>query len=159
MRTDVIIDRKLVVCPNASTLGFGKWKAQVGNLVLFKENDKIVTGRMIGRIQYGYSDGKSLKNFLVVICISPRLDWTFERWVNPKDVTEIYDLKNEYAKHVEVLEHFLSDELVKAPIDEVRACSRDWSSLKLKRAYEAKREQELREYEARKAAKEGVTSA
>jgi hypothetical protein len=159
MRTDVIIDKKQVVCRNTSTLGFSKWKAQVGNLLLFKEGGRIVTGRMIGRIQHGYFDGKSLKNHLVVICISPRLDWTFERWVDPNDVTEIYDLNSEYARHAEVLEHFFSVELTKAPIDEVRACSRDWYSLKSKRAYEAKREQELREYEARKAAKEDTTNA
>lgn len=54
---DATIDRKAVRLPNACTLGYGKYRAQYGDLVTFKEHYTDSTygtriGRVAGRIVY-----------------------------------------------------------------------------------------------------------
>lgn len=151
MRTDAIIDKRQVRCPNASHLGYDKWKAQVGDLITFREGDHgITTGRMIGRIHYAPPCGESpaINNWLLVIGINSMLDHTFERWANPADVTRVQSLREQQA----VMGYFLSDEILKAPIEEVRRGTTDgWTTLSRYRAYTAERDKAQAEYESRKA--------
>jgi len=138
MRTDAIIDRRQVRCPKASTLGYGKWKAQVGDLVLFTEGQQTRTGRMIGRIHYAPACGESpiIRDYLLVVCLNDSLDHTFERWVNPADVQRVEALREQQP----VMAYFLSADLVKSPIDEVRRSTTDgWTTLAKYRAYMAER--------------------
>lgn len=51
MREDVKIDRKQVRCPNASHLGFDKYNAQVGDIILYQDGDTERIARMAGRIE------------------------------------------------------------------------------------------------------------
>lgn len=37
MRTDVTIDQRQVHCPNACTLGFGRYQARFGDFIQYKE--------------------------------------------------------------------------------------------------------------------------
>jgi hypothetical protein len=157
MRTDITIDRKQVKCPNASMLGFGKWKAQVGNLVTYRVtytdgSSREETGRMVGRIAYGsnLTTGGSLRNHLVLLSISSDLTHTMERWIDPKDVVRIHDIDEEYLQIRSVMNWFLSADLTKAPVEEIRQClSHGSRTLDSYRDYKAKRLSDLNEYETR----------
>lgn len=130
MRTDATIDKKQVKCPNASMLGYGKWKAQVGDLIHFQDQSTRRIARMIGRIAYApglMDDNKPIRNYILAVAITgDMLDHSHERWINPADVLRVESIRNQ----AEVIAYLLSDEMVKAPIDEIRRCSSEgWSSL------------------------------
>lgn len=93
MRTDVRIDRKQVKLPNSTNLGFGKWKAQFGDVVRFDESGHDMYGRIIGRIAHAHRpDGDpDVRGWLVVIALGSNLSFPMERWVNPADVRECFN--------------------------------------------------------------------
>jgi len=152
VRTDATIDRRQVRLPNASTLGYGKWKAQVGDLVVFKETEHHYShGRMIGRVHYASGhDGQPIRDYILVIVLNETLDHTYERWVNPKDVVSCYTLQTENTDRRKVCEYFLSDELVKSPIDEIRRSTEYGSATVYKyRKAMAQRKAEQEDFERR----------
>jgi hypothetical protein len=134
MRTDAVIDKVQVECPDSSTLGFDKTKAQVGDLVFyhFGDDGPIFHGRMIGRIHHAPAIGNDkgpIKNWLLVAQLSPFLDQVYERWINPLWVVRVNAISGD-MRQKDILAWFMSDDMVKAPQDEVRACvSEGWSSL------------------------------
>jgi hypothetical protein len=92
MRTDCTIDKRQVRCPNACTIGYGKWRAQVGDLLTFQDGAQIRCGRMIGRVHYAPAisgETHPVRDYILVVGLSTALDHTFERWVNPVDVTYV----------------------------------------------------------------------
>jgi len=103
---------------------------------------------MIGRIHYAPACGETpvIRDHLLVIGLSERLDHTFERWVNPSDVLSVESIRDQHA----VMEYFLSDAMIKAPIEEVRrSTTSGWSTLDKYRAYMAKQEAAQADYERR----------
>ena len=127
MRTDATFDRRLVICKHATHLGYGKVRAQVGDLVLTKDG---LLGRMIGRVVRAPrldGDRKPIKNWILVVAmVGQMLEHTHERWIDPDDVVRVESVRNQ----IDVLSCFLSPELAKAPIDEVRRYSSEgWSTL------------------------------
>ena len=85
------IDRQAVRLPNASTLGYGKWRAQYGDLITFREGEQTRTGRVAGRVAYappltGQYAAPAVKNHLYVIAFGDDLTHAFVRWVDPADV-------------------------------------------------------------------------
>lgn len=148
MRTDVTIDKKQVPCPNASRIGYDKYKAQVGDVITYTERGQEHTARMIGRIVHAPSLGETpaIKGWILAIRINHELDHTCERWINPADVTRVQSLRD----HRRVMEYFLSDDLTTAPIEEIRqSTSAGWSTLTAYREWKAKQAQDLKDYEAR----------
>lgn len=94
MRNDVTIDRKQTgYLPNTSTLGYGKYKAQFGDVVLFTEANHVRIGRVIGRIKSAPRIGNDpdLRGHLVVLTLGQNLTHAFERWVAPEDVIECFN--------------------------------------------------------------------
>ena len=127
MRKDAQFDKRLVLCKNATTFGFGKMRAQVGDLVLTKDG---LSARMVGRITYAPqldSTDKPIRNWILgVAMIGQLLEHTHERWIDPLDVVRIEPIRNQ----LDILTYFLSAELVKADIEEIRLCaSEGWSTL------------------------------
>lgn len=97
MRTDVQIDRKQVHCPNASGIGYGKYKAQFGDIVIASADGHVTIGRVAGRIAYATAIGEDrgpIRDWLVVVALSSNLTFPMERWINPADVIEVYDPQN-----------------------------------------------------------------
>ena len=136
MRTDAVIDRVQVICRGASTLGYGKWKAQVGDLILFrqfKEDTTLTLGRMIGRVHYAPAlegDSKAVHDHILCLCINSMLDYTFERWVDPANVVIVHPMDTHSPHRRDVVMSFLSDDLIKAGVEEVREMmSARWSTL------------------------------
>jgi hypothetical protein len=153
MRTDATIDKRQVRCPNASTLGFGKWKAQVGDFILFKEGDRQVCGRVIGRVHYAPPCGESpaVRDSVLTICLGDHQNFTMERWVKPEDVLYIESMDGEQGeKRRAVMAWFLSDEIVQAPIEEVRKSTTDrWSTLAAYRQWRQKLNADIADLKSR----------
>lgn len=121
MRTDAVIDKRMVECKHLiPTLGFDKWVAQVGDLILFDDGGGVKAGRMIGRIKDApdlANPGKRLKNLILVIAITDGLfGGMHERWVRPEDVRRITPVRNQ----IDSLMGLFSDDLLRMPIDTAR---------------------------------------
>lgn len=97
MRTDCKIStRKKIHCVNATSIGFGKYMAEVGDLIVYKEhyNDDsygMRTARMIGSVTAPKVDPADavIKDWLLVLTLSDDCHTCFERWVNPIHVVEV----------------------------------------------------------------------
>lgn len=98
MRTDARIDRKQVLLPHlvGHTLGFDKWKAQFGDVVMFHYgniNNNHEIGRVAGRIAYAPSiepGEQPIENWLLIIAFSHDMTHVMERWINPSQVVRCY---------------------------------------------------------------------
>jgi hypothetical protein len=116
MRTDVTIDKKQVKCPNSSFLGYSTYKAQFGDLLEWQSpSSERQIGRMIGRIAYApklETSDNDVTGWIVVCALSNSLDHVYERWINPEWVNRITP-KSRLPEHREVLESFLSDDILK----------------------------------------------
>jgi hypothetical protein len=133
MRTDARFDKRQVICRNSSFLGYSKGTARVGDLVFTKHG---LLARMIGRITYAPAlepNDKPIKNWILAVgMVGDLLEHTHERWINPEHVVRVEAIRNQ----LEVLKYFLSDEMIKAPIEEMRlCCSEGWSTLDAYRAW------------------------
>lgn len=138
MRTDASFDARQVRCPNATTLGYGKRNAQVGDLIIFKEGERTQLGRMLARITYAPAltgDKTSIRNWLCVAVLHQGIH-IGERWVNPTDVLEV---KRITKRTLDTVACFFGADLRKTSkrnITEARMCvSEGWSSLKAFRAW------------------------
>lgn len=79
MRTDAIIDKRQVRCPNASHIGYSKPIARVGDLITFTQQDRAITARMIGRVHYAPKlapNDPTVKNWILAVCLNDKLDHT-----------------------------------------------------------------------------------
>jgi hypothetical protein len=111
MRTDVTTDKKLMKLPNASTLGFGKWKAQFGDMVRFTDENGNHMGRIAGRVK----DGGILYAIVIVLFDAC---YVGERWVKPEEITYCITIRE---KHQELMRFFMSDEWLTTSPDELRS--------------------------------------
>jgi hypothetical protein len=134
MRTDAQIDRQLVKLPNADTLGCGKWKAQLGDLVLFRagrykgvppgDAGQPQLGRVAGRVHYApmlAGDKDPVRDWLLVITLSHDSSFVMERWVHPEWVERCYAPTDKLAR---LWAFMLSDDFTSASADELR----EWSA-------------------------------
>lgn len=140
MRTDAVIDKRAVRCPNATLGGYNKWRAQVGDLIWYKEGG-VYSGpaRMIGRIKYAPSLGapetQPIRDHILVVQLGADLTYCMERWINPKDVTLVLAPSNQ----LDVMAYFMGPDMLTAPMDEVRrAASELWSTLGAYREWKQK---------------------
>lgn len=147
-RTDVEIDRKQVYCKNASTLGYGQSKARFADFVTFSEGDKVMFGRIAGRVtitsalEYG-------KVYLLVVTVGQDHSHAFERFVSPEDILTITRPADFDAS---ALTYLLSDDFTKHDTDTYRQTySEGWSTPVKYLAWREKQAQERKEYEQRHA--------
>ncbi len=98
MRRDATIDRRFVRCPKASTLAYGKWRAQVHDWIVWRYPESDGTpgdgphiGRMIGRIAYAPSLGETgqIKDWILVLALSSDHTHAYERWIDPAWVSQV----------------------------------------------------------------------
>jgi hypothetical protein len=75
--------------PNASTIGYGKYRAESGDFVSFTvAPDDVRYGRVVGRVAETAEDGlEDCAGFLEVVMLGSTLDFAARNWVDPKDVT------------------------------------------------------------------------
>lgn len=96
MRTDCTIDTQQVMCPKASRLGFGQLYARFGDFIQYREHytdgtHSIRYARVLGRVAYAPACGETpaIKDHILVAAIAEDLEFGYERWIDPDDVTEI----------------------------------------------------------------------
>lgn len=98
MRTDCTIDNRAVYCPNASKLGFGKYKAKRGDCIVYKQEYKdgsyrTVLARVLGRVTAPeLSFTPEVKGWLLVMRLSDDGSHAYENWVDPADVQSVLDV-------------------------------------------------------------------
>lgn len=144
MRTDARIDRKQVKLPNACTLGYGKWKAQLGDWVTWNTDGNSGFGRVAGRVAYAPAiceDKEPIKNWLLVITFFCEMTTVGERWVNPEWVTRCY-APNDYQ--LSLWSFMQSDEFVYFTPDQLRAWSETGYSSMFDQAHKISREHGIR---------------
>jgi len=139
MRTDIITDKRQVLCKNSSSIGYSQHKARVGDFVFWMENvgkgehtyqvERL--GRMLGRITWTSDEGKCVYIVVAILHDSMHLG---ERWVKPEMVTRVYADKHFREKSAQCMRMFLGAEMrkrSKADLGDVRRCvSEGWSSFK-----------------------------
>jgi len=130
MRTDATIDRQGVICRNADRTGYGKFTAQVGDILWWRINGEGNTsvGRVVGRIAYAPAldgDREPIKSYILVGRLSSDMTYVSEAWINPADVWKVEEPRHQ----LDTMKWFLSDTIVKEDIGMVRRClSELWST-------------------------------
>jgi hypothetical protein len=79
-RTDCIRDNRAIPLPNASTLGFGLWKAKRGCWIVYEQSGFKHCGRSVGRVT---CEGKT---YVEVAVISLEHGGAHIRWIDPAEV-------------------------------------------------------------------------
>ena len=123
MRTDAQIDRVQVKLPNASTLGYGKWKAQTGDWIAWDIPGNSGFGRVAGRVHYAPAiceDKGPIRDWILVIMFSCEMTSVHEMWVNPEWVTRCYN-HNDYQ--IALWRFMQSDDFTRCSPDVLRAWS------------------------------------
>lgn len=153
MRTDIITDRRQVICKNASVIGYSTRKVRVGDFVMWDENGQRQVGRMLARMTWNGIEGKC--KYIVVARLAN--DCTFvggERWVKPDDVMEAYPQGYYVGKVKAAMRLFLGDEMrkrAKRDITDVRAMvSEMWGSWEKYDGWKQERKSAIAELEGRK---------
>lgn len=86
MRQRKLAPRRATSLPNASTIGYGQWKALPGDYVIVTGNGPDAFGRVLGQIIECDSDGQDCRGYLAVAVISQDLSFGYERWIAPAEV-------------------------------------------------------------------------
>ncbi len=81
-RTDCTRDNQAVRLPNASTLGFGLWKAKRGNWVMYEVDNIHFVGRVIGRVTC------ERVVYIEVAQACESFSHAYVRWIKPEQVRE-----------------------------------------------------------------------
>lgn len=96
---DATIDGKQVICPNASLLASGTRKARVGCMVTCEHNGQTRIARMLGRVAYSpaIEGAERIENYLLVMMLAEDGTFAYERWIDPKEVTRIFESPAKFA--------------------------------------------------------------
>lgn len=96
MRTDCKIDNRQIICPNASLLGYGTCKMKAGKCFTYGTEDHIA--RSLGRVTALETiDNRRVEKSYVLAAVLYHGQFMTERWVDPKDVREIFDVPAKIA--------------------------------------------------------------
>jgi hypothetical protein len=127
MRTDCQIDRKQVKLPNVTLIGFNRWKARYGYIVVWNDDGIRRLCRVVGRVAYAPACGDpqdkqmftpEIRNWLVLVCLNTTGSNWFIRWAPPEQIEQCYDPKDCAEIQKKIL-RFLSDEFIKQPTDKI----------------------------------------
>lgn len=155
MRSCTISQKKSRYLKNASTLGYGKYKVEPGDLITWCYGDDSVlhTGRVMGlvdaparRTGVPEHDAEAVKGWLCVMRFDPDMTHAYPVWVNPDDVTSA-----KACPGGKLVAFLLSDEFQTMEIDDLLFLSRYGT---LSESYIEGREKVLTE-RAERAKKEG----
>lgn len=96
MRTDCKVDNVRVICPNASLLGYGTRKMKAGKCFTYGTEDHVA--RSLGRVTVLENvDNRIVEKSYVLAAVLFHGQFMTERWVDPKDVREIFEAPTKIA--------------------------------------------------------------
>ena len=120
---DAIRDQRYVRCPNASTLAYGTYRAQLGSWIVWRQDTYEIgaapdakpigtytgIGRMIARIVYSagfpgtdrYEGAETIRNWIEVLALHENLHHASIRWIDPSWVREVHPTAPDLAKFLE----------------------------------------------------------
>lgn len=86
MRSDIVRNRQMVHCENASWIGFSRSDLRYGDFFLTNENR---LGRCHGQVKPSAASVDPVKRWHILAQMAaPNMTWTGERWVMPENVIE-----------------------------------------------------------------------
>ena len=106
-RNDIEIDRKQVMIKNSSTMGYSRWFLRKGDMFIYKEYYQDGSFHYRQAISHGrvrplkrIDDTDKLQWFVLAQTISENLQYSYERWIEPENITETIPKKNmsKYSK-------------------------------------------------------------
>ena len=102
MRKDAKYSKKAVMCPKASTIGFGRYKAKPGDLIVFSDGILDSSGREIGRVlgrvdASGEPGCPKIVGHILVLQASRDFTSCYIRWIDPALVTYVTDSPTKFA--------------------------------------------------------------
>jgi hypothetical protein len=127
MRTDAQIDRKQVKCPNVTLLGYNRWKARHGYIVVWNDEGTKRLARVVGRVAYAPECGSrengtytpAVRNYLMLVVLNTSATSKFIRWVNPDEIVECYS-PEDYASRIQAtISRFLEDDFIRQSPDAI----------------------------------------
>lgn len=99
MRTDATIDNKAIPCPNATFFAGGRGKAKAGDMITCNHSGATRMARILGRVSapaLSGDDGPTV-GWALVMMLSNDGSFAYERWINPADITRVYDAPTNMA--------------------------------------------------------------
>ncbi len=125
MRTDAVIDQEPVMCKNAQLIGFQKYPACFGDIIVFRENYpggdfQQFIGRVAGRVHYAPElpspppdkPTPEINDFILTVVLSRDATFVMERWVDPKDVSIVYNPLNCGTDVVDLMTFFFGQDFM-----------------------------------------------
>lgn len=98
MREDCKIDNRTIVCNNAATLAGRGYKLETGMCFTYEEAGQTRLARSIGRVTAPALAGcTAIDGYVLAMVLSFDANHTYERWVNPDDVIEIFNAPTKLA--------------------------------------------------------------
>lgn len=89
MRTDVKRDKQQTRCLNSSTLGYSTWKLRCGDLFVYIEHYQDgSTGTRLAKYHGRIKPTDAQEWFILAQAASDNMQFTYERWIDPKNVLE-----------------------------------------------------------------------
>ena len=121
---EAIRDQRYVRCPNASTLAYGTYRAQLGSWIVWRQDIYDIgapadakpsgsytgVGRMIARIVYSagfpgvegkYEGAETIRNWIEVLALDERLHHAHVRWIDPSWVREVHPTAPDLANFLQ----------------------------------------------------------
>lgn len=95
MRTDVKIDKREIRCPNASAVGSSRKVAVPDDCILYDDGHGLRLARVLGRVSApatgsGETRTEEVKGWALAMVMADNHRHTYERWVNPKDIKDVF---------------------------------------------------------------------
>ena len=98
----VVVSSKDTYLPNASTIGYDKRDARVGDWVVYQNNPDMSEesdhGRVLGQIIEHSNDQVDIKGYLVVLYVNDTLSHAHITYVNPKNVTRCTSVNTKFVE-------------------------------------------------------------
>jgi|SRR5215469_4828237 len=88
------LDNKAVRVPNASHLGFDKWKVKRGDVFTCDGN---IIARSLGRIKTCDNDGEDCRGWVCALVLGLSGSHAYVRWIDPASVRQVIDCPSKLA--------------------------------------------------------------
>lgn len=91
------LDNTQVRAPNASHLGFDKWRVKRGDLFSYTDQGHDYIARSLGCIKWCDRDGEDCRGWICALVLGQCAEHAYIRWVNPQRITRIIDVPTKLA--------------------------------------------------------------
>jgi hypothetical protein len=91
------LDNTQVRAPNASHLGFDKWRVKRGDVFSYSCDGQNHIARSLGCIRWCDSDGEDCRGWVCALVLGQCAEHAYIRWINPQWITQIINVPTKLA--------------------------------------------------------------